>query len=360
MTKLKSDGFLFIDTARAICALWVLTAHLTIITNNRLPLISDGWVAVEVFIFISGFLMFSILKGQTLNSKTYVNFIFRRFFRIVPFFYLSILFYTLFRAFYTEQITNAEFFFNSGNYISIYIQPINWLDIIKNIFFIHGIFPNEATKIFSPAWSLSLEMQYYAFAPFIIYFIIKYDLISIVFLFLINLLSNKLFGIYGNEGLLINYHFPSILSVRILLFSFGSIYYAYYEDNNARTTRNLIICIIFCYIIYGWKTMFAVSFFIVAIEITRKLSLKRTPALMIKLINFFSEISYGVYLIHQLMMAVAFYLINKSCDEATHLTALYYYILVAFLSFVTSYLIFYYIESPIRKYGKILLGDLKK
>lgn len=166
--------FPILNAARAFAALWVLVAHVTLIGGKPIFLLSQGYLAVECFIFISGFLMMLLLaRERTLNLASALRFYTRRFFRIAPSFYLAIALYVIFRGFYIENLAQCSEVFGSGSPIPGLGTDVGWRSVLWNLLFVHGLWPDEATKIFGPAWSLSLEMQFYLVAPIWAWFLRK-------------------------------------------------------------------------------------------------------------------------------------------------------------------------------------------
>ena len=71
--------FPILNAARAFAALWVMVAHVTLIGAKPVFLLSQGFLAVECFIFISGFLMMLLLaRERSLNLSSALRFYTRR------------------------------------------------------------------------------------------------------------------------------------------------------------------------------------------------------------------------------------------------------------------------------------------
>lgn len=153
-----------IDGLRGILAVWVLLYHVLTISGAwlqvpvRLQSFIDGGKAVDVFIILSGFVITSLLIDR---RERYAVYIFRRFVRLYPC--------------YAVCITVALIFQQLGT------MPLNYLvaDLPKHLFahalMLHGVVPqpllhNPAGAILNPAWSVSLEWQFYLLAPLSILF----------------------------------------------------------------------------------------------------------------------------------------------------------------------------------------------
>lgn len=187
-----------LDFFRIFASFWVVIAHISYITNRQRNFISEGNQAVEIFIFISGFLLGMIII-KAFSEKTHFSksdifrFYVRRYFWIAPLFYLGLIFYYFLREFYSQNIIVTEHFFHAQNIVSRYIVSVNVINFIKNLF-IHGIFHGEGSAISGPAWSLSLEIQFYILAPFLILGFLKNNYLYIYLAFCVNFTASKLIG----------------------------------------------------------------------------------------------------------------------------------------------------------------------
>src|SRR6267142_3186556 len=150
-----------LDIARAALAWWVVGCH-TII-NSGVPwnggsgfiektMLQASW-AVNGFLILSGFVIAKLIIEKGESYRAYLT---RRFFRLYPVFIICLI--------------PSIFLFER--------QPIGWFlsSLATHLSLLHGIVPeswsigpvgNEcfAASILPPAWSISLEWQYYLIAP---------------------------------------------------------------------------------------------------------------------------------------------------------------------------------------------------
>lgn len=166
---------------RAIAVFFVILFHweLPPALSFLRTILPNGNFGVNLFFVLSGFLISSILLIEKekagglnqLNKKIIINFYIRRFLRIFPIYYLTllILFFTSLPGF-------------SENFIFYLTYTENF-----HVYFTH------TWDSFSHTWSLAVEEQFYLVWPFIIIFIKKSKLIY-VFLFFI--LLGPLFSIF--------------------------------------------------------------------------------------------------------------------------------------------------------------------
>ena len=216
-----------IDGLRAIAVFSVIIYHADLVLFNN-SFLSGGFLGVDIFFVISGYLITSILLNEIYitNNLSFKNFYERRVRRLIP----SLLF---------VMMCSLPF-----AYIFLSIEQI--LDfsksIIASIFFISNIYFNftdnpyyesekVALKPLLHTWSLSVEEQFYIF--FLIFLIIIFNFYKkylIFFIIIITLLSIS-FSQYSS-----NYH-PSFNFYQILSRAFelllGSLL-SYFELNRKK------------------------------------------------------------------------------------------------------------------------------
>lgn len=135
-----------LDSLRGLCAIYVIAFHSYFTTRGVTPwlhsLFSLGDIAVSIFFLISGFLVLSSHSRHIKEeSKFNSNFYIRRWFRIIPLWWLVV----------TISFFLADF-------------PIEVL--IVNVTFIFGFIAyNPMMLPIYPAWSLFVEEVFYLFFP---------------------------------------------------------------------------------------------------------------------------------------------------------------------------------------------------
>ena len=143
-----------LDGLRGFAILGVLLQH----NFSFLPVPKFGWVGVDLFFVLSGFLITDILL-KTKEQKNFLsNFYTRRILRIFPLYYGSlILFFSL--APLISQFKD-QYNYYAANQGMLWMHLQNWLYIAKPKLDNH--------TVFSHYWSLSVEEQFYLVWPLII------------------------------------------------------------------------------------------------------------------------------------------------------------------------------------------------
>lgn len=135
--------------------------------------ISNANIGVSYFFILSGFVIIIATYGQ--DYIRYSNFIKRRFSRIFPAFFFSILLLV---------------FYNWRTY-----QQIDFRGVFLNITFLQSWFPGYALSHNGLGWSLSVEMFFYIFFPFMFnYLYNKYSILKL-FIFIFILFSISQIGL---------------------------------------------------------------------------------------------------------------------------------------------------------------------
>ena len=202
-----------IDGLRALAIVPVILFH------SGLSVFSGGFVGVDIFFVISGYLITQIIyedikRGEFSITKFYE----RRARRILPalFFIISI-------------SLPFSWYFLTPNHLSEFSKSIEWITTFRsNIFFYHqsGYFDGESElKPLLHTWSLSVEEQFYLFFPIylVIFWRFKKNFIisSLGIVFLISF-------VYGNYKLQNNpasaFFYLSTRAWEILLGTFVGFY----------------------------------------------------------------------------------------------------------------------------------------
>jgi peptidoglycan/LPS O-acetylase OafA/YrhL len=165
--------FKSIEGLRAWMAWWVVVAHAIQTAGVKsLPAwLVRGELAVEVFIIVSGFVITHLLVTK---REPYVPYITRRFFRIVPIYVFCTALATVTLGWYAEvySLPWVDYLQMRAERLTLTYEHW-WAHVGLHATLLHGLVPDTVLKYSSstflgPAWSLSLEWQFYLFAPLII------------------------------------------------------------------------------------------------------------------------------------------------------------------------------------------------
>jgi peptidoglycan/LPS O-acetylase OafA/YrhL len=164
---LKTKYIPFLDGLRALAVLLVIFNHLNV------PFFSGGYIGVDIFFVISGYLITGILaedylnfyRGSTESDNLYVNlrvFYFKRARRILPLAIFTLVVSLIFSFFifahsrFSQELTSAF-------WSSIFAANIHLVSLATDYFA-----SNTGEKsVFQHFWSLAVEEQFYLFYPLI-------------------------------------------------------------------------------------------------------------------------------------------------------------------------------------------------
>lgn len=165
-----------LESLRGLLALWVVVGH-TIKHTGYAPaslgpfrLLAMPELAVDVFIMLSGFVIFLLLDHQ---RSTYLQFIHKRWFRIAPLFLAELAVSALTLDWQMDVIRSSPFPAHAiANDLQIHQDAASHLfgNIVMHALMLHGalpagLLPNSSFAIIGQGWSISVEWQFYLLAP---------------------------------------------------------------------------------------------------------------------------------------------------------------------------------------------------
>jgi len=144
-----------IDIVRAFAVIAVVIYHIYAITGVsfslepiQILLKYGGEYGVAVFFILSGFSIYVSLNRKKENF-TYHNFIAKRLERILPQYYISLIFLLLF--------TSA----------AVYLSSYHIYNLFSHMFLFHDLYPSSAGAISGVCWTLGVIFQFYLISPFL-------------------------------------------------------------------------------------------------------------------------------------------------------------------------------------------------
>ncbi|MBH0057958.1 acyltransferase [Pseudoalteromonas sp. SWXJZ94C] len=353
----------YLDFLRGWLALLVFFHHAAILGGGPGFLSGEiGQEAVNAFMLASGFLIYfqcsiSKLYGGLETKKGLKNFFIRRFFRIAPAYYISLIIALLLSTYLGQsREAIAEILpYTSTDMARYYIdEPIR--SFFLHITFVFGVIPEYAFSTPLPDWSLGLEAQFYFIFPLLFIFLKKNFLIflpiSLCGMFAIWFISNRL-------GL--HFSMPSYLPLKFHNFAAGIVLaYLMLNTQSAKYIKVFLILVVLFFLYVGNKSLtipllFIFSYWWICVEKNKN---KKALSILNSLFNhksskFLAEISYSLYIIHLVIMLPFFAFFLNSFD----LSFTTWFISTAILLLITivcSYFMYRFIEIPGINYGKKL------
>lgn len=350
-------------------AWWVVFGHISNIIGLRkisegtvwevaIRVIEGGEWPVAVFIILSGFVITHLILTK---KQKYPVYIIERFFRIAPLYYFALFFAILVAGQYYLAFYVNEYAISREMRLDR-IASVNenfLLHFFLHISMLHGVIPDSllpysGSAFLSPGWSLSLEWQFYLFAPIVImslsWFMSNDRYVLNVVLSVVALVcvffSNKIE--YQYLSFLISafpYFFVGVLTrVFFERWSFFALFFSIALVFSMAMSRGSLSFI---------PPIFIWLFFVCFVFILDGSFAKKFVSIFFgnSIVRFFGECSYSTYLIH-------IPVISLSVASAIDVFGMDYLIIVfgslfgAFLTIPISYFCYKYIELPGIGFGK--------
>jgi peptidoglycan/LPS O-acetylase OafA/YrhL len=265
-----------------------------------------GWLGVDLFFVLSGFLITDILL-KTRNSPDYLkNFYTRRVLRIFPLYYLALVLFLILIPNLGPDILSLDYYVRNQIWFWSYLQ--NWL-------FIFYPPPNNIAAL-NHFWSLAVEEQFYLIWPFIILLFQRTKHLIYLLIFL-------LIGVMTLRFFLWTFQIEHLAYFNLYTFSridgicIGSLLAVFRTVNYKAINRYFTLIILglaalnfvfyffnkqnqfsYPYLAIAGYTTFAVIFGLLVNEGVERQDTIISKVLSLPLFQFFGLISYSLYVFH--------------------------------------------------------------
>lgn len=300
-TTAKRPHFPALDGLRGVACILVVLYH-------NFPALHEylffGWLAMDIFFVLSGYLITDILI-HTIGTENFLkNFYVRRSLRVFPLYFTSMILFFIVLPWLIRFPFPIDYFINNQIYYWTFLQ--NWLLILH---------PHPTQSYLNHLWSMAVEEQFYLLWPFLFIAIRKpRPLLALLAALLIafNILRFGLwithlegfnyfsfFSFTRIDGICIgcmvallqklNTDFIGKHTAVIVLF-FAAINFIFY-------LINLRYADTFPYILVGYST-FSMVFGLLVYDLVNRRTKIFEMLLSLSFLRFFGMISYGTYIFH--------------------------------------------------------------
>lgn len=292
-----------LDGLRGIAIILVLFFHCCKIDFFPFKLLSAfGWLGVDLFFVLSGFLITGILLDKKGKKYFFRNFFGRRFLRIFPIYYLTLA--AVFLLIYFGKIT----FGDTNYYLS---NQIYFWTYTQNFLFAFGDW-SQPTSLLNHFWSLAIEEQFYLFWPLLIAYTRRNSIVFVCLCFV--LLSIVLRNIYPEVPFA--YVFTLARLDTLAVGALAAFFIRYNRQLLNKITLPIALCTLsgLLFIVFTTKepslanpyflrigyTLFAFFFgCLLLISLDKgRLGQLLSALLSIRFFRFFGKYSYGIYVYH--------------------------------------------------------------
>jgi peptidoglycan/LPS O-acetylase OafA/YrhL len=363
-----------LDGLRGLLALWVAFSHVFALSGfweNPLPggRLSGLWEifvgagpAVDTFIILSGFAISFLLHKR---HQSYGGFMRGRFFRIYPVYLLCLAVaigtglitpYILQTATWKETIYFSWVETLAANGNSAFGSHLFWHVTLLNGLLTKDLLPGAAGTLLVPAWSITLEWQYYLVAPFLAKWVRSGA--GLLAIGVVAWLGIRYAGPWNNPMLSF---FPAQLP--LFLIGIGS-YHLYARLSDSPQFRPLtsasVVALLLVAALGKWHpvalTIWAIGFGCILVRgsdpLSRLLGLSRW-VLLHPLLQRLGKISFPVYLIHwPVIIATLFLLLRVSPGISSHLALLVLLVIAIPATIAAAEVIHRLVEKPGMALGK--------
>jgi peptidoglycan/LPS O-acetylase OafA/YrhL len=358
-----------LDGYRGLLALWVYFGHLAYAVGYQNYLLGLHALAVDLFMVLSGFLMFRSWSRGLSSERTFfertVQFYKARFFRIAPLYYLLLLVCYIF----LPSLTSMYDFIQKtmpppwAQGLSDYNPSAGWnFDSIRWLYlhatFTFGLVPGMEASTPLPDWSLSLEMQFYFVFPVLFWLMLRAPLLLLSTLVAgAAIAAPLLFGNYLTPGSVAHFGQPSLLLYRLNAFVAGMLisYFSFLLAEKRMTQWRAFLVITSCVVCIAPLSKPVIAGYAVfcALSLVRISFL--TTLLSARPLRFLGNISYSLYLAHLLIIIpLTYWLLNSEAFLIA--SAINRFLLAASVSMplviLVSYTLFRFVEQPFIKFSK--------
>lgn len=366
--------FAFINFFRATAAFWVLSAHCMIWGGWYGIPVPSAKIAVDLFMMISGYLMAANAYARNhfeplTNSRNWLRFWLRRFFRLAPAYYLSL----------SLAIATSSYFL-AGYHELQHLNPTRWPDggiydptrvkytlqnIMLHISFLFGLHPSYSFSTFLPDWSLSLEMQFYFVFPALLLLMHKSGFIRISIF-----VGIPVFIVGYWVSRFIHFHEPSLLFMKLNYFIAGILLFQFLMGGLSRHRRYAFaLCALLLVSLdlgYGRELVILPTLLLSMLTLGWLEASNRTPFLISSLINsritrFASDSSHSVYLFHGFFISAFGLLLSNQPSLLSlppHQRVFIMFLFVATSAYLTAYIVYRFVELPGIRFGKHMINKI--
>ncbi len=363
----------YLDGLRGFAALWVLTGHLTHVFHLNIPVISTPGLAVDLFMILSGFLMYyhaRLREGREPMERpaSWLTFWTRRFFRLAPVYYVALV-----AAFILgPMILPSVQLLNAPHDADAFLDQ-SWTNMWMHLTFLFGFVPEYVQRTVVFDWSLALEMQFYAAFPFIFWFMRKMAPMKICFALVV---FAMLFRVFAGDYLAA-FGQPAFLLMKINLFLAGMIIGAAFFDQNHEKSFSLVMAAMvlaalpLAYPFGVPSTVLRLAFvaMVAGLALHHRYPLpallQNSIALLDKFLSnmlsrFLSDTSYAVYLIHPMILfPIAAWMVTRFSDVPAPLLFLAGFAVITPLTYGIAFLLHHAVEQPGIAWGKSLIRTFR-
>lgn len=331
-----------INGLRAFAVLAVVLYHFSF------PFFTGGFVGVDVFLVISGFLITKIVISQEISSSTitaYFSFLLRRVYRLTPAL-TSVIILVVLSGYFLLDSSTYEFLAKSS---------------LSSVFYFSNYFYFEELDYFGPdsnlvsllhTWSLSLEMQFYVLWGMVLFAFKKRGVGVLLVISCIVFLSSLCASILGGDTLWGSYYSITARMHEFMLGVVCALYLYKYKGFESSNCFMLSLLLLGGVLVFYESSLAYPSFLGVipsALAALLILNINSKAACFVfgnRYMEYVGRMSYSIYLVHWPVSVFLNYMIVEPLD-------IYGRVLAILIVFILSSMIYHFIERHYLNYDNV-------
>ena len=337
----------FVTGLRGIAAFMVVTIHCSAFVDLGVlgqNVTDNGKYGVQIFFVISGYTI-AVTYGSSLSFKA---FLIRRLYRILPLYYVVML--LGFVGLWTG-------IFPRGYWMETYNVEPDFYNLVMHILVLTTWDPRITASIFSPEWTIPIEVFWYACLPVILGFTSRRIVYVGWFAALLVLagITRLVADVYFPPNAA---HFSALVYGPYFLMGAACVPMRKWVAINPMVRRRFVWAgaILFTVSLFGAigaaSALFGISTMLLIVGIA---GTKRN-ILTIKPLLFLGSISYSIYLWHSVVIIIiANYFPNLTDDQGLH-----HFAIVSLITVALSTISYVAIERPTNRTGFVLATKLER
>jgi peptidoglycan/LPS O-acetylase OafA/YrhL len=375
---LGSGHLALLDGLRAYLASWVVVCHVMWASGYETDSLEGAWAvlcqgahAVDVFVLLSGFVIFKLLDDR---RETYGAFITRRFFRLFPAYIVLFMLAIPASRIAADNLALSGHYFRPAQATAVATQfhewwrNIGWHAVLHAVM-LHGIVPQRLLAegpgaFLEPAWSISLEWQFYLIAPLACALATSGNRTQRV---IVNLAALLLY-ILAAGHVIPAVDFGAALPFHAEYFYLGAVSYFLYK-RNLRTpiseTPAVVMLIVSLFVFqrgHRYAGLIPICSWAIVLGLLLERSTHGWRALATKpflhpIAQYVGRISYSLYLCHWVALFVMQHVLLELAPDLSRLTHCAALVVLTFAaSLPASALLYRYVELPGIRTGQLLVA----
>ena len=352
-----------LDGLRGVAILLVVSFHYVntqLVDNTNhisqvlAKITSFGWVGVDLFFVLSGFLIGNILITNKRSPNYFSTFYIRRIVRIIPnYFFLLVICGVMFNM---DYFKGNYFFSDPGN-----IPLWSYFLMIHNFFMAH--YDSLGNRALSITWSIGIEEQFYLIFPFLVYYL-KNRWLPILLTVLVfgAIITRSMFHTWVPQYVLLPSRMDGLSLGFLVAYAYSGNYLFIHKIKLAKLLGILLTAVVITSAILLWRfhdlgvgkhTLFAVAFSILLIFSLIFNNSLYCRLLRNKLLGWIGVISYSLYLFHYAILGLAYHVAGKNGIGIHTYSDIGISLLAFVISIGFSWLVYKLLEQPMVKIGKL-------